>query len=50
MKRAMIADPINRFNLNNFCLAAGTAGMDTECIPFPGMQNDFVLITVTPMG
>eukprot|EP00593_Proboscia_inermis_P017297 CAMPEP_0171311424 /NCGR_PEP_ID=MMETSP0816-20121228/21682_1 /TAXON_ID=420281 /ORGANISM="Proboscia inermis, Strain CCAP1064/1" /LENGTH=121 /DNA_ID=CAMNT_0011796197 /DNA_START=36 /DNA_END=397 /DNA_ORIENTATION=+ len=36
LKQAMIVDPINRLNREQFCLVADTAGMDAECIPFPG--------------
>jgi len=48
-KRAMIVDPINRSNRDVFCIAAKNIGIDAECIPFPGMEDDFVLINITPI-
>ena len=47
-KRAIIIDPINRFNRDTFCYAARRAGLEADQLPFPGMEDDFVLLSVTP--
>ena len=47
-KRAIIIDPVNRFNRDTFCYAARRAGLEADQLPFPGMEDDFVLLSVTP--
>ena len=46
--RALIVDPICRLNREVFAAQALKAGLTAEMAPFPGQENDFVLINVAP--
>ena len=46
-KRALLVDPISRANRDVFCTAAFRAGLQVDPAPFPGMEEDFVLLSVT---
>jgi hypothetical protein len=48
-KRALIVEPILRVNRDSFCYACQKAGLKADPMPFPGMEDNFVLISVTPM-
>ena len=46
--RALIVDPANRKNREAFVLKAARNGLLAEAAPFPGQEEEFVLINVTP--
>jgi len=46
--RALIVDPISRSNRDAFAGQALQAGLTAGMAPFPGQENEFVLINVTP--
>ena len=51
MKRAWIVDPIKRINRDLFVHTINEISeglLEVECIPFPGMEKQFVLLSVTP--
>ena len=47
-KRAIIVDPINRENRDSFASSAAEFGLMVQASPFPGQEDNFVLINVIP--
>ena len=47
--RALIVDPSNRLHRDIFQMNAAKNGLHAETVPFPGQEQDFVLINVTPI-
>ena len=47
--RALIVDPSNRLHRDTFTINAAKNGLQAEVVPFPGQEEDFVLINVTPI-
>ena len=50
MKRAIIVDPANQVNRDAFTYACYKAGLEVDETPFPGMENDFALLSITPLS
>ena len=48
ISRALIVDPANRENRDKFVEEAAKNGLEAEALPFPGNEDEFVLISVTP--
>lgn len=48
-RRAILVDPINRLHRVKFVENAEKNGLLAAAIPFPGQEEEFVLINVTPM-
>mmetsp|Transcript_6911 Transcript_6911/g.19429 ORF Transcript_6911/g.19429 Transcript_6911/m.19429 type:complete len:314 (-) Transcript_6911:676-1617(-) len=46
--RSLIVDPKNRENRDKFVEEAAKNGLDAEVLPFPGNEDEFMLISVTP--
>ena len=46
--RALVVDPANRPNRDVFAEEAINVGLTAEMVPFPGQEEEFVLINVTP--
>ena len=47
ISRALIVDPANRENRDKFVEEAAKNGLEAEALPFPGDEDEFVLISVT---